>query len=117
MDDVTAQALTSMISGDALGAVPAPTQAAVLVLVLGTALWALHRPRSARLFAFGACALLWSRANHAFEGEVLLVLSPEHGVTTADLVPAGLVWAIAARSLPRRPHHVRGLGVAQPARG
>ena len=100
MDTVTRAALDSMIVGDALGDVPAPVQAAVLLLLLGTALWALHRPRAVRVVAFVACALMWSRANHAFEGQVLVVFSAEHGLTTADLVPSGLALAVLLRGWP-----------------
>jgi hypothetical protein len=100
MDHSTLAALDAMIVGDALGDIPEPAQAAVLALLLGTALWALHRPQVVRVVAFVACALMWSRANHAFEGQVLIVFSTEHGLTTADLVPSGLALAIVLRSWP-----------------
>jgi hypothetical protein len=111
LDDATRSALDAMTVGDALGAIPAPVQAAVLALLLLTALWALHRPRTARVVAFVACALMWSRANHAFEGQILLVLTADHGVTTADLPAPALALAIAVRGWPGRP---AGLRVATP---
>ena len=42
MDDATSAALTAMVVGDALGAIPLLGQAGVLVLMLGCAGWAVQ---------------------------------------------------------------------------
>ena len=102
VDHSSLAALDAMIVGDALGDVPAPVQAAVLALLVGTALWALHRPAALRVAAFVVCALMWSRANHAYEGQILVVFTADHGLTTADLVPSGLALAILLRGWPTR---------------
>jgi hypothetical protein len=89
--------LASVIVGDALGDIPAQQQAIVLALVLVAAVWARSGGR-ARVLVFVACCLMWSRANHAFEGAVLYSFSPEHGLTVADLLPPVLGgWVLLGR--------------------
>ena len=101
-------ALESMIVGDALGDIPAEQQTSVLALMLVAAVWARSGGRL-RVLAFLACCLMWSRANHAFEGAVLWSLSPEHGITVADLLlPTLGGWVLLGRlrqlcGLHRRP--------------
>jgi hypothetical protein len=91
VDDANSAALAAMVVGDALGATPLPLQGAVLILMAGCAVWATLRPvGAAAVVAFLACALIWSRANQALEGPILFTLTPEHGITTADLWPPAL---------------------------
>lgn len=98
MDPATLTALDAMLVGDALGDLPADVQATVLALTVGTGLWAAARPRPAAVVAFVACSLLWSRANHAFEGRVLWTFSHGHGLTVADLLPPALTALILRRA-------------------
>lgn len=98
MDPVTVTALDSMLVGDALAQVPRGAQAVVLALTVGTGIWAAARPRPPVVLAFVACSLLWSRANSAFEGGVLVSFSPEHGLTVADLLPPALAGLILLRA-------------------
>jgi hypothetical protein len=107
MDDATSAALTAMVVGDALGAIPLLVQAGVLVLMLGCAGWAVVRPVGAPLMAFTACALIWSRANQALEGPVLLTITEDHGITTADLWPPVLAALIGASRLRRHRGYQR----------
>lgn len=102
MDPVTWHALSALVVGDALGQVPLPVQAAVLVLMIGTAAWAATRRRAAALLAFVACALVWARANQGMEGAVLVTVSPEHGLTLADLLPPALTALVLARTAASR---------------
>jgi len=101
--DATLAAVSSMVVGDALGDLPAEVQAGVLALALVSAAWA-RRGGRLRVLALGACCLMWSRANHAFEGAVLHTVSHDHGLTVADLVPPALVaWVSLARRRLSRP--------------
>lgn len=86
-----------MVVGDALGAVPGDVQLVVLGLLIGTAIWAAVRCTPSAVVAFVACAAMWSRANQAWEGSVLWTLTPEHGITTADLWPPLLAVPIGWR--------------------
>jgi len=105
MDASTLNALTELIVGDALGQVPLGVAALVGVLMLGTAVWTAHRPDTVRAVAFLACAVVWARADQGLEGAVLVALSPEHGLTLADLLPPALLALVLARraELARRP--------------
>jgi hypothetical protein len=85
--DATREALLGMVVGDALGQIAAGWQLAVLVLMVGSATWAAVRPGRLPIVAFVLCALMWSRADQAFEGAVLWSFSSEHGLTVADLWP------------------------------
>jgi hypothetical protein len=38
-----------------------------------------------------ACAVLWVVINHPVEGPTLLVLTPSHGITVADLLSLALM--------------------------
>jgi hypothetical protein len=97
VDGATATALGDMVIGDALGAVPLGTQFTVLLLMIGCALWASQRTSPLAVLAFVACAAMWSRANQALEGAILLSLNHEHGITTADLWPPALAALVIAR--------------------
>jgi hypothetical protein len=97
MDPITVAALDAMVVGDAVGEIAAPLQYGVLALLVLSAVWASRRPNAAALTGFLACALVWCRANHALEGQVLLTLTTDHGLTTADLLPPALVALVLAR--------------------
>jgi hypothetical protein len=113
--DATFAAVSSMVVGDALGDLPAEVQAGVLALALTSAAWA-RRGGRLRVLAVGACCLMWSRANHAFEGAVLHTFSHDHGLTVADLVPPALAaWVSLARRHPSRA--ADGIGSATPSVG
>lgn len=99
MDTLTVAALQAMVVGDALGAVPRSLQLLVAALMVGTALWVATGAGGLRALAFLACVAVYSRANQAFEGPVLLTLTPEHGLVAADLLPV----ALAAGILLTRP--------------
>jgi len=90
-----------MVVGDALGQVSSDTQLLVLGLLLGCAVWAAARRTPAAVAAFLACAVMWSRADQAWEGPVLWTLTPEHGITTADLWPPLLAAPVAWRLVHR----------------
>ncbi len=114
--DATLAAVSSMVVGDALGDLPAEVQAGVLALALASAAWA-RRGGRLRVLALCACCLMWSRANHAFEGAVLHTFSHDHGLTVADLVPPALVaWVSLARRHPPRTA-ADGDGSAPPTAG
>jgi hypothetical protein len=102
VDPATLTALDAMVVGDALAVLPRDVQAGVLGLTVATGLWAAARPRPAALTAFAACALLWSRANSAFEVKVLWTFAPGRGLTVADLLPPVLTALILWRSRPHR---------------
>ncbi|MBK7624326.1 MAG: hypothetical protein IPJ14_17105 [Kineosporiaceae bacterium] len=114
-------AMDAMVVGDALGGIPREHQLLVLGLMVGSALWAVVRPSGPAHLAFVACALMWSRANQAFEVAVLWTISAGHGLTVADLWPPLLALAIVGRRLapsgvglhrvsPPRPMSVRVAG-------
>lgn len=92
-------AADAMVVGDALGGIPRAYQLLVLGLMVGSALWSLVRASGPAHLAFVACALMWSRANQAFEVAVLWTFSAGHGLTVADLWPPLLALAIAGRRL------------------
>ena len=98
MDPATATALNALVVGDALGRIPMQTQAAVLGLTIATGAWAALRPRPAPIVAFVACSLLWSRANSALEGGILVRVTPDHGLTVADLLSPALGLLVLARA-------------------
>ena len=83
---------------EALTQVSLPGQIVVLVLMLGCGGWAALRPGVLPLIGLGACAALWLRANSQLEGVVLVTITPEHGLTLADL----LVPALGCATLLRR---------------
>jgi hypothetical protein len=97
MDPSTSNALTALMVGDALGRLPLPVQAGVLLLMVACALWAARRPCGPSIVAFVACASMWARANQRMEGAVLITLSPAHGLTVADLLPAALAALVLTR--------------------
>lgn len=97
MDAANSTALADLVVGDAMGRLPLTVQVGVLLLLLATGVWAARRPDAASLVAFIACSLVWARANQAMEGAVLITLSPEHGLTIADLLPPALAALIVAR--------------------
>jgi hypothetical protein len=59
--------------------------------------WTARRPGWTRAAAFVACTVVWARANHGLEGFVLLTVTPEHGLTVADLLPPALLALVLAR--------------------
>ena len=69
-------AADAMVVGDALGGIPRAYQLLVLGLMVGSALWSLVRASGPAHLAFVACALMWSRANQAFEVAVRLIRRP-----------------------------------------
>jgi hypothetical protein len=97
VDAANSTALADLVVGDAMGRLPLTVQIAVLLMLLGTGVWAARRPDAASIMAFLACSLVWARANQAMEGTVLITLSPEHGLTIADLLPPALMALILAR--------------------
>jgi hypothetical protein len=107
MDAATLTALAELTVGDALGRLPLATQVFVGVLLVATALWTAARPGRTRAVAFGACALVWARANQGLEGFVLLTLSPGHGLTLADLLPPALLALVLARRAELSPRRAR----------
>jgi hypothetical protein len=111
MDTATLSALAELVVGDALGRVSLPLQGLVGVLMLGTALWTAARPGWTRMAAFTACVLVWSRANQGLEGFVLLSVTPDHGLTVADLLPPALLALVLVR-VPGTGSRRRGLGRA-----
>ncbi len=60
--------------------------------------WCLARPNWISILAVVVSAALWPAANEAFEGRILLILTPDNGVTTYDLlsVVAAAVAAVQA---------------------
>ena len=84
-------------------------QLVLLGVMLGCTLWAMRRPRTPALVATLGCALLWSRANTRMEGRILVVISPGHGLTLADM----LLPALAALLVLRWAADRRMLGGAQ----
>ena len=69
--------------------------------------WCLARPNWASILSVVVFAALWTFANKSFEGRTLVVLSPNHGITSHDLlsVLAGVValvqmvrWIVAQKS-------------------
>ena len=102
IDPATSTALSALVVGDALGQVAMPAQLAVLTLMLATAGWARSRRTLISLVAFVACALVWSRANQRLEGQILITFTPDHGLTTADLLAPTLTALVLARTAGRR---------------
>jgi len=73
----------------------------VLVALVACAVLAGRGGRWAAL-ALGACSILWLVVNKPMEGEVLVVVTEDHGLTTADLAGlAGVVLAVLLLVLPR----------------
>jgi hypothetical protein len=97
LDPASLTALTDLVVGDALGQVSLAVQAFVGLLMIGTAAWTARRPGWTRAAAFVACTLVWARANHGLEGFVLVTVTPEHGLTVADLLPPALLALVLAR--------------------
>jgi hypothetical protein len=92
--------------------VPALTALLALVAMASATTYAIRHPtfRSAGLLL--AAAVPWLLLNGPFEGPTLVVVSPGHGLTVADLLVPGalLLAAIAAvgrrrrsRTQPKRP--------------
>jgi hypothetical protein len=102
VDRTTLSALRDVLIGDALGGLPLAVQAGVATLLVGTGLWAAHRPGRIRLIALLACAAVWTRANQRLEGAILVTVAPSRGLTVADLLPPAvlLLVAVRRRSLP-----------------
>jgi hypothetical protein len=48
--------------------------------------WCLAKPCSASILAVLASACMWPFANELVEGRTLVVLSPNHGITSHDLL-------------------------------
>ena len=105
--DATFAALEAMTVGDALGALPPVVQAGLAALMVLVAGWALHRPSALRVAGFLAAGFVFARANQAFEGPVLWTLTRDHGLVLADLLPLGLLLAVAVRSLSAWSHRGR----------
>ena len=97
MDQATLTALTDLAVGDALGRVALPVQALVGLLMIGTAAWTALSPGWTRATAFVVCTVMWARANQGLEGSVLWTVTPEHGLTVADLLPPALLALVLIR--------------------
>jgi hypothetical protein len=110
LDHASLSAITDLVMGDAMGQVSLAVQAFVGLLMIGCAVWTALRPGRTRAVAFVACAVVWARANHGLEGFVLVTVSPEHGLTVADLLPPALLALVLARLA------VTGRGVRETAR-
>ena len=54
--------------------------------LLASLAWCLARPNWASILAVVVSAALWPAANEVFERRILVVLTPEHGITTYDLL-------------------------------
>ncbi len=91
---------------------PALTAVLVFVAMASATTYAIRHPtvRSASLLL--ATAVAWLLSNGPFEGPTLVVFSPGHGLTVADLLVPGalLLAAVAAverrrrsRTQPKRP--------------
>ena len=91
---------------------PALTALLALVAMASATTYAIRHPavRSAGLLL--ATAVAWLLSNGPFEGPTLVVVSPGHGLTVADLlVPGALLLAATAavdrrrrsRAQPKRP--------------
>lgn len=96
-DQASLTALTDLVVGDAMGQLSLIVQAFVGLLMIGTAVWTARRPGRTRAVAFLACTVVWARANHGLEGFVLVTVTPEHGLTVADLLPPALLALVLAR--------------------
>jgi hypothetical protein len=90
-------ALTDIVVGDAMGQLSLVVQGVVGLLMIGSAVWTALRPGRTRAVAFLACTLVWARANHGLEGFVLVTVTPEHGLTVADLLPPALLALVLSR--------------------
>ncbi|MDH6283111.1 hypothetical protein M2280_004354 [Prescottella agglutinans] len=68
-----------------------------LVLLLAAISWCLARPSALSAAATLVAAAVWLPVNGPAEGPVLLVVTPSHGLTVADLLSAvALLAAIRA---------------------
>jgi len=73
----------------------------VLVALVVAAVAAGRYGRVAAL-ALGGCSLLWLLVNKPMEGDVLVVVTDDHGLTAADLAGiAGVVLAVFLVAFPR----------------
>jgi hypothetical protein len=99
MDAATSSAVSDVVIGDALGALPLKVQCAVLALTVVTAVWVYRRPGVLPILGFAVCVLVWERANQRLEGAVLLTFAPSRGLTVADLLPPALVASILVKRM------------------
>ncbi|WP_088318776.1 hypothetical protein [Kineosporia sp. R_H_3] len=108
MDRPGLDALYAMVVDDALGTLAPRVQAGLAGLMVVAALWAALRPRPLPVVGFLAAAFVFGRANHAFEGPVLVSFTPGHGLVLADLAPVALLGLVVVRALVVRGPRVRG---------
>jgi hypothetical protein len=99
MDRPSLDALYAMVVDDALGTLPPAVQAGLGALMVTAALWAALRPRLLPVAGFLAAAFVFGRANHAFEGPVLVSFTPGHGLVLADLLPVALLGLVVVRGV------------------
>ncbi|MBI4944257.1 MAG: hypothetical protein HY830_26240 [Actinobacteria bacterium] len=98
MDRASLDALYAMVVDDALGTLAPRVQAGLAGLMVVAALWAALRPRLLPVLGFLAAAFVFARANHAFEGPVLVTFAPGHGLVLADLAPVALLGLVVVRA-------------------
>lgn len=75
--------------------------AVVLVSLLAATALSLRRPAPWSVGLVGAAGIAWWLVNGPVEGIVLVEVTPDHGLTTADLLVPPLV-AVAVLALVRR---------------
>lgn len=75
--------------------------AGVLALLLAATALSLRRPAPWSVGLVGAAGIAWWLVNGPVEGIVLVEVTPDHGLTTADLLVPPLV-AVAVLALVRR---------------
>ncbi|WP_088285137.1 hypothetical protein [Kineosporia sp. A_224] len=106
MDRPSLDALYAMVVDDALGTLAPRVQAGLAGLMVVAALWAALRPRVLPVLGFLSAAFVFARANHAFEGPVLVALTPGHGLVLADLAPVALLGLVVVRAFAVRSRPV-----------
>ena len=59
--------------------------------------WCLAAPNWLSIFAVVVSAALWPAANQVFEGRILVVLTPDNGITTYDLLSVFAAAVVAVQ--------------------
>ncbi|SIR68713.1 hypothetical protein [Williamsia sterculiae] len=76
---------------------PYPFVGTVLALLVLCTLWSLIRPSVTAAAVTLLLAVVWLPVNEPVEGAVLLVLTPTHGITQADLISVMAVAVVGVR--------------------
>lgn len=79
--------------------------------------WCLARPNRASILSAGLCAVIWPFVNKPLEGHILMVLRPEHGITTSDMLSVFAAIVVAAQIGRRHRARTRDNRTPAPCRG